>query len=586
MVRSILFLLLGVILSNMFQIPALVACFSIGDGRTCRYLSPTSSTLFTHGEESSPSSSSLPELNNSEGNRKLELVHAFVRHVQQSVEENTFVSLTLQGTAPKKKKKQQLTTEDPYRGSIRQVQGRLIQMKKKEKMDHNKNTIIVLLQLTIKYHGATDICKNMAPEEIFEKLAHLILEPLASEWGVQAVQAQPFQGAELKTLHDRWELKALHPGNQATLQRKMVLSTGNSVPRIVPPASHDRTKQVPLAHQTTDTTFLQVLGLSTPDGSPRPGMSSKLRQCNKFVEIVLGLVEKAAATTTTRDAKNIPIRVVDMGCGRAYLTFSLHSSLSVTYPNVKSLGIDVRPKLVAEISGIAQSLGGPFDTLSFQTGTIDEIVAGTTSIFRDDDGDGEDIATSEILDPNALDILIALHACDTATDDALWSGISQGADVIVVAPCCHKEVRPQLNAHVTRSNGTTKDHPLYDVLRHGVYRERISETVTDSLRALLLEQAGYKVQVFEFIGGEHTSKNVMITAIKSPKLGGAKNEDGMTTPKNTVRIQELASFHGITQQKLAQWMGLHLGSGETTSSTVPSRRKKWSPTQMPARIQS
>jgi hypothetical protein len=559
-----IFLLLGVILSSTRQM-SMVASFSIGvEVPATRRASP-GCRLFAQEKESSYSSSSLEQHDDVGTNQKTKLVHDFVHHVQQSVQEKTFVSLILQGTAPKKKKKKgQLSMlEDPFLGSIRQVQGRLIQLTKNKKEQ-------VSLQLTIKYHGATDICKNMAPDEISTKLAHLLLEPLASEWGVQAVQVRPFQGAELKTLQDLWELEALHPGNKATLRQKKIMAPSTNGGSIVQAASHDRTKQVPLAQTTADTTFLQALGLSKPDGSPRPGMSSKLRQCNKFVEIVSGLIGKTTAAST----KESRLRVVDMGCGRAYLTFSLHSFLCEEYPNVLGVGVDVRPKLVAEIDSIARSLGGPFDTLSFQTGTIEEIVAGTTSIFGgSNNSDGDD---SKEKSENDLDVLIALHACDTATDDALFSGISQGADVIVVAPCCHKEVRSQVNTHVA---ATKEDHPLYDVLKHGVYRERISETVTDSLRALLLEQAGYKVQVFEFIGGEHTSKNVMITAIRPQKSG--PNDDSAT--ENTDRIQELASFHGVTYQRLAHWMGLDLG-GETTSKSVQPGRTQLKTTQMPPRV--
>jgi hypothetical protein len=280
-------------------------------------------------------------------------------------------------------------------------------------------------------------------------------------------------------------------------------------------------------------------------------MSSKLRQCNKFVEIVSGLVGKASAGQK--------IRIVDMGCGRGYLTFALHSYLSQQRYEVESTGIDVRPKLVAEISGIAESLGGDFDTLSFNAGTIEEIVTGGISIFGEC-RDGEE---------SSMDILIALHACDTATDDALWSGISHNADIIVVAPCCHRQIRSQVNAQVA---ATKNSHPMHDILKFGVYRERISEVITDSLRALLLEMAGYKVQVFEFIGGEHTSKNVMITAVKSSK----------STPKNTARrIKELAAFHGITQHKLASWMEVELCDSD---DPTPSRKASHAATQMPPKV--
>jgi hypothetical protein len=217
---------------------------------------------------------------------------------------------------------------------------------------------------------------------------------------------------------------------------------------------------------------------------------------------------------------------------------------------------------VAEISGIAQSLGGVFDSLSFKAGTIEDIVA----------GDDETCMFGETVDgeKSSLDILIALHACDTATDDALWSGISQKADIIVVAPCCHKQIRSQLDVHVA---STKTSHPMYDILKFGVYRERIAETVTDSLRALLLESAGYKVQVFEFIGGEHTSKNVMITAVKSSKLA----------PKDTnLRIKELAALHGIMQHRLASWMGAKLGDSDIS---IPAKRAAHlASTQMPPKL--
>ena len=431
--------------------------------------------------------------------KKSEAVAKMVSLVEESIRNKSFVSLTLQGV---KKKKGQ---EDSFlRGSIRQVQGRLIEVKKQE-----------LLQLTLKYHGATDVCKNLNLEQITEKLPELILDPLASEWGVEAVQARPIQGAELKTISSIWDLRL---DKAALVEQKVKVPQTRSEP-----LSHDRTKQVPLSNQAD---FFQALGVTRPDGKPRPGMTSKLRQCQKFVEIVGGLLNKLP---TER-----PISVMDMGCGRGYLTFALHSYLSKRYDSVKSLGIDVRPKLVEEISNISKSLGGEFDTLYFEEGTIEDVVAEAASVRNQTH--------------NSHDILIALHACDTASDDALWSGICRGVDLIVVAPCCHKQVRPQLNAHFAAESNT---HPLADVLKHGVYRERLSETATDSLRALLLEKAGYAVQVFEFIGGEHTSKNVMITAIKSGQV-----KDVQVIQK---KIEVLASFHGIRQQKLAEWMGEDLG---------------------------
>jgi hypothetical protein len=145
----------------------------------------------------------------------------------------------------------------------------------------------------------------------------------------------------------------------------------------------------------------------------------------------------------------------------------------------------------------------------------------------------------------ACDILIALHACDTATDDALARGLSAGARLLVVAPCCQKELRPQLTAPPVLANA----------LRHGIFQERHAEFVTDSLRAQLLEHAGYRTKVFEFISTEHTAKNLMIAAIKPREPGSAGNRLQID------RVQEFAAFYGVRHQRLAQHLGVSLAPG-------------------------
>ena len=524
-----------------------------------------------------------------------------------------------------------------------------------------------MLQLTYKYHGATDIVKNwnVDDETMSTRLSNLILlndlpldttdinneddgrdddndeansNMIASEWGADAIlQSQIIQGGELTTVNNVWDLQ-LYPKSDVNNNKKKPKLTKRKLPKskqsLTPTdndsnnkddannnnnyinLSHDRTKQVPLSNQSK---FLQALGVTNHDGIPKPGMKSKLRQCQKFVEIVGGLVDKqmmgmknnlgsssdceggggvGIGNSSSQQQSKSTISVVDMGCGRGYLTFALHAYLSEHYGGgwgkeedgdddknvkVKSCGIDVRPKLVKEISNIASSLGGHFDTLTFEEGTIEDIVQqqqqqqqqhGTSSSSTIEKAQSSSSSTT-------LDVLIALHACDTATDDALWSGICRNADIVVVAPCCHKQVRPQINAHFAAAasrHDSGNRHPLADVLRHGVYRERLSETVTDSLRALLLEWAGYKTQVFEFIGGEHTSKNVMITAVKQqqsdPPLPQARH--GIEE-----RINALASFHGIRQQKLADWMGVELGKGEDDPSGSGKAKTRIFPKKMP-----
>jgi hypothetical protein len=299
-------------------------------------------------------------------------------------------------------------------------------------------------------------------------------------------------------------------------------------------------------------------------------MSSKLRQCQKFVETVRALVESSTSSN------NLPtkIEVTDMGCGRGYLTFSLHHYFATELlakgdvdthliGNVRTIGIDVRPKLIAEMNQIANSLGYE-NSLVFEEGTIEG-----RAIINGEVSESLKLSDDEIMtcaDSSTLKILIALHACDTATDDALWSGISTGTDILVVAPCCHKEVRKQLDTHVRQTKQT---HFLKDILRHGIYRERVAETVTDSMRALLLEIANYQVQVFEFIGGEHTSKNVMITAVKKKRSRSAKERSELKG-----RLRSLAALHGVRQQRLAMWMKEDLADDNDLTSVEQRKAER------------
>ncbi|KAG7366799.1 methyltransferase domain containing protein [Nitzschia inconspicua] len=462
-----------------------------------------------------------------------ELVKLFVDKVNTSICTNSFVSLSLRGVKTRKSSRKKGRndsgdeTSETLRGSIRQVHGRLVRLGNEKKGGQQNIEDSLRLQLTLKYHLATDIVKNIDLADVPETLTSLLLDAAeASEWGVQAIRSNPLQGALLETTEAVWDLNL---GSKPSIKRQQV-KTGNDP--ISPTMSHDREKNVPLSKGAE---FLRMLGVTTTDGKPRPGMASKLRQCQRFVEIVASLVEK-----TVRDETST-ISVLDMGCGRGYLTFSLHSYLSEKYGGaalVETTGVDVRPKLIAEMSAISEGLGGFFQSLEFETGTIHQLVEKASVL----DGPSEDMAENS----SSVDILVALHACDTATDDAIYSGIARDADVIVVAPCCHKELRPQLDLHAS-----SKD----PILKHAIYRERMAETVTDSLRALLLERAGYKVQVFEFIGGEHTAKNVMITAVKSTRQKDSSDDI-------EERILSLASDYGIGSQKLAQWMeiGLTLGS--------------------------
>ena len=276
-----------------------------------------------------------------------------------------------------------------------------------------------------------------------------------------------------------------------------------------PAAAHDR----PKAHLIpVSAPWLRTLGVINDRGHPREGMADKFRQIQKFSELLTHLLAEAFPPDDTTAAP-APLRVVDAGSGKGYLTFALAALLG---DSATVHGIEARPELAALCHRVAQE-NGFAPRLTFTAGAIAD-----TPLEN-------------------CDILIALHACDTATDDALARGLAAGSRLIVVAPCCQKELRPQLTAPPV----------LADALRHGIFQERQTEFVTDALRAQLLEWAGYRTKVFEFISTAHTAKNLMIAAIKTRPAGTA---DDATAE----RIRAFAAFYGIRTQHLAAQLGLPL----------------------------
>ncbi len=314
---------------------------------------------------------------------------------------------------------------------------------------------------------------------------------------------------------------------------------------IAPSTSHDKAKQRSISSNSP--AFLHMLGLTSPEGKPRPSMAKKVRQCEKFVEVVSSRLRSLQKTK----GEGCNVSVYDFGCGQGYLTFSLHSALS-SMPSINAVsttGIDIRPALMDKVQLIANSLDAPtFSTLNFKQGFIDP----NMELFASND-------TNETV----VKVMVALHACDTATDDAIYSGTANNADLIVLSPCCQKQVRRQLET-IDHS-----DHPYTSLLSHGIYRERIAEQVTDAMRGLCLELAGYDVSIFEFVGGEHTARNVMITAVRKYTEVSSQFKEEMES-----KIKALAVLHGIRHQRLAEHMGLDLSgdaSGDTRMNLKPGR---------------
>ena len=456
---------------------------------------PTTNVKSIHNRNSSSCSSARKEIrhDNVQMKPKSIILEEFRNYVQSSVSSSTFQSFLLTSNKTRNRSKGNINSIDHKQPMIKSISGRLVHLKKRQIKCH----------VNTKYFGATDIAKNVDLKDIDS----FLFDVLEHKSYIQIVSFSTIEGT--------YNLKI--KGNQGYIEFQK-----NEIENVqVGIQEHDRSKNVPLDPSAM---FLQKLGISDSDGKPRQNMKSKLRQCQRFCEIVGALIIDNPASQESKGLK-----VVDMGCGRGYLTFSLHSYLKEQGLFVNTCGVEMQPKLVNETNGIAHELGDPFrGSLLFVEGTI------------------ESYMTDRQNENDLVDVMIALHACDTATDDALWCAIRQNAQVIVTAPCCHKEVRRQLDPFITK---TKSNHPMYDVLRYGIYRERISETVTDSLRALFLELAHYDVQVFEFIGGEHTAKNVMITAKKRKRKRSEKNLNEIRS-----RIHSLAALHGVKHQKLGQWM--------------------------------
>jgi hypothetical protein len=260
----------------------------------------------------------------------------------------------------------------------------------------------------------------------------------------------------------------------------------------IKPLSHDKLKKQLIS--TENNLYLHELGITNAAGEIRPGMHDKFRQINKYIEVVSGLIHE------NRFPQNL--KIADMGSGKGYLTFALYDYLNKN-TDLKPIisGVEFRPELVELCNTTARKAN--FDKLSFIQGTIEN------SVFDD------------------INILIALHACDTATDDAIAKGIKSDAQLIIVAPCCHKQIRKQFNV----------TNELTAILKHGILKERQAELITDGIRALILEAYGYKTKVFEFISTEHTPKNVMIVAEKS---AGKINKEEILS-----KIKSIKDFFGI-----------------------------------------
>jgi SAM-dependent methyltransferase len=331
-------------------------------------------------------------------------------------------------------------------------------------------------------HATKDITKNLA---LADGLAH-IREQLPAA----------FEHAHLLTRTQDIQLAATRKGAWTLRRGKL----SNAAPAEAAPApQHDREKQ---RFVDVAAPFLTELGVTTADHRIIPAMARKWKQINKFVEVFSHAVERSPLAAAPA------VRVLDFGSGKGYLTFAVHEHLRQRGVAPEVTGVELREDLATLCNEAAQRLS--LDGLRFAQGDVRTHSAG------------------------GVDVMIALHACDTATDHAIHRGVRSGAAVILCSPCCHKQLRPQMHS----------PEVLQPMLQHGIHFGQQAEMVTDSLRALLLEAEGYEAQVFEFVALEHTSKNKMILAVKRQRPDPA----AMAAARE--QVQRIKDFYGVREHAL------------------------------------
>lgn len=280
-------------------------------------------------------------------------------------------------------------------------------------------------------------------------------------------------------------------------------------PSITSPVSVSHDKEKTRLITSGEKPYLHLLKITDDKGAVYKNAQDKYKQINQYVALLDPLIRSLPAGRLQQ--------VVDMGSGKGYLTFALYDYLvSVLKQEVKVTGVEYRQDLVELCNQIA--LGSKFEGLDFVQGSIEEY------------------------NIEKIDLLIALHACDTATDDAIYKGIKAGAELIVVAPCCHKQIRREIEKGKAEND-------LNFLTRYGIFMERQAEMVTDGIRALILEYYGYKTKVFEFISDAHTPKNVLVVGVKS--------KDTVTDQKAILeKIRDTKSYFGIGYHHLEKLLDL------------------------------
>ena len=415
----------------------------------------------------------------------------FINKLQSSLKEGSFVKLTL--SKPSAISRQQ--SADLNNVYVKPI------ILKNEKM----------FSFTYRYERR-DETKNYDAEQTLEIINQLV--------------PNVFLNASLFTLTEDITLLISKKGKATVMSKAVKEQREQNV-------QHDKVKNRLI---NTDNPWWFKLGLTTREGKVTADMQHKFKQICKYVEIVDGVMKNVKF-----DGK---IRIADMGAGKGYLTFALYEYLTQRCKyDIEMEGVEIRPDLVVKINEIIKEsnlkdfrfVESSID--SYQLSAISSQLSVGNGQQSTDNGQQTfcNISATQQLSNSAtqqLDVLIALHACNTATDDAIIKGIESGAKLIICAPCCHKQIRQEME----------KSKVVDPITRYGIFLERQAVMITDAIRALIMEYYGYKTQVMEFIEMEHTPKNILLV--------GRKSEAPVDKEAILKQIEDLKKQYGIEKHYL------------------------------------
>ncbi|WP_128426502.1 class I SAM-dependent methyltransferase [Gudongella oleilytica] len=350
------------------------------------------------------------------------------------------------------------------------------------------------LKVTIKPFDQKGTTRFQFERHYQKKVTHENLDPEDAIELAEQLLLNDFKQGDFKTTDGEYQVLVSKKG---ATRIKEVSSKKHLVD-----LTHDRKKNY-ILQDGEPVDYLVHLGVMSPEGTVYKKKYDKFRQINRFLELVEDVAD------TLKD--NGTIKIVDFGCGKSYLTFALYHYLSVIRGlDINIIGMDLKKDVIDFCNDTAEKLGN--ENLKFICGDIADYVPGSD-----------------------IDMVVTLHACDTATDIALVKAAQWGARVIMSVPCCQHELFSKI-----------KNPELNGMLKHGIIKERLSSLVTDSIRGSILEILGYQVQILEFVDMEHTPKNIMIRAVRTHEA---------YRPETILEYKQLKSEWGLEELFIESYMG-------------------------------